>query len=546
MQFMVIFLGFGDLALSNIVCKDPQDLCKFRGYAIKKYGVIVHNNEDCSPCNVFVLPSLLILSFLVEILRIGIAIYRETKKTRAISLAPNIFPISSLNIQAAVVTEAESVNQFLDNEFPAGVEEDNSAPVDLEELNTAHVRVDEDSSAPISLEEDNTARSNVRVEDNNTSSVIMEEDNTAPVRKEEDNTAPVRKEENNTAPVRVEEDNTAPVRKEEDNTAPVRVEENNSAPVRKEEDNTAPVRVEENNTDPVRKEEDNTAPVRNEENNTAPVRKEEDNTAPVRVEENNTAPVRVEENNTDHARVEVDESAPVQLEENNTAHVRVEENNNAPVRMEDDNTASVCSQEENIASKCVEKDNTAPLGVEENDHAPVNAEEDLGELFHIRYLFRQQLDISQNCLPGSVPEQENIEPSTNINPSHYFSIEERNNPSHPGQANQLEITLPSTNLSGMSGLKQGNTSRSKLMLNNILKLILRPASFSIIVILTFTICVMNYHLQDHKTEKMADFLFIEVLSIIKRGIGLFLPVFLVVSEQKIIEYVIQTVKKQFE
>ena len=476
MQFMVIFLGFGDLALSNIVCKDPQDLCKFRGYAIKKYSVIVHNNEECSPCNFFVLPSLLILSFLVEILRIGIAIYREKKKTRAIGLAPNIFPISNLNVQAAMVTQAESVNQALENEFPAGVEEDNSAPVDLEEHNTAHVRVDKDNSVPISLEVNNTARSHVRVEENNTS------------------------------------------------------------PVRKEEDNTAHVRVEENNT--------------------AHVRIEEDNTPPVRVEEGNSAPVSLEENNTDHARVEVDESAPVQLVENNTAHVRVEENNTsrvrieenntAHVRVEEDNTDSVCSQEENIASKCVEKDNTAPLGVEEDDHAPVNAEEDLGELFHIRYLFRQQLDISQNCLPGSVPEQENIEPSTNVNPSHYISIEERNNPSHPGQANQLEITLPSTNLSGMSGLKQGNTSRSKLMLNNILKLILRPASFSIIVILSFTICVMNYHLQDHKTEKMADFLFIEVLSIIKRGIGLFLPVFLVVSEQKIIEYVIQTVKKQFE
>ena len=442
MQALVLFLGFGDLALSNIVCKDPQDLCKFRGYIFKKYGVIAHNDEDCSPCNFFVLPTLLILSFLLEILRIGIAIHRETKKNRAIGIAPNILPTSNFNVQAAVVTEAESVNQPLDNEFPLSVEEDNSAPVSLEENNAAHVRVDKDNSAPVSLEEDNAAH------------------------------------------VRVDEDNSAPVSLKEKNTAHVRVDE----------DNCAPVSLEENSTP----------------------------CAHVRVEENNTAPVR--------------------MEEDITAIVRVEENNTAPVRMEEGNTASVCLQEENIAS------NAAPLGVEEDDYALVNAEEDLGELFYIRYLFRQQLDISQNCLPGSMPEhlQENIEPSTIINPSCYISIEESNNPSYPDLANQLEMTLPSTNLSGMSGLTHRSTSRSKLMSNNILKLILRPASFTIIMIIAFVICVTNYHLQEHNTEKMADFIFIESLSIVKRGVGLFLPVFLVVSEQKIIEYVIQTVKKHFE
>ena len=170
-----MLVGPVDLAVANLVCKDPQNVCDFHGFYKYKYGVNIEKVVNCGTCTIYLVPVLFTISAILEILRFVVAIHREMKKNRRI--APASLTCQNPGPDQAQTTNIPSglnSNQLSATSEPARNTQEQ--PLNILDLSVRQLELEEDSNHEKDLEQVNHAITNediIPVPDADTDGVMI-------------------------------------------------------------------------------------------------------------------------------------------------------------------------------------------------------------------------------------------------------------------------------------------------------------------------------------------------------------------------------------
>ena len=147
-----------------------------------------------------------------------------------------------------------------------------------------------------------------------------------------------------------------------------------------------------------------------------------------------------------------------------------------------------------------------------------------------RDLYGNGIQLPNSCTQQSALDLNTIQPSVSVREI----ILENENIQEPAN-------LQTQNMSRTQNQDQQVSTRKQIFLDTTKKLLLRPSAFSICLIILALVILVNVHLLN--TDK--NNIFTEMYIIVKRGYIFFLPVFLVMSEDSIVQFAKEKLRQQF-